>query len=157
MHNVQGKISGSVVYGFIGVYRRPGRCLRATVRVGVAGRRPVGRYRSCLRFYRPRLLLGRARAVTFRSDAGIPKQASAVMVKIIGGDFDGAELPAAQVLTPPWDMFDASELCDGEGVGEFEPGTRCRVISKDGRCKAYHVGDVFVYNGRMWKPVKEGE
>ena len=90
-----------------------------------------------------------------RSDAGIPKQAAAVMVKIIGGAFDGAELPAAQVLTPPWDMFDASELCDGEGVGEFELSTRCRVISEDGRCKAYHVGDVFVYNGRMWKPVRE--
>jgi len=95
--------------------------------------------------------------VAERSDTGIPKQASAVMVKIIGGAFDGAELPAAQVLTPPWDIFDADELRHGEGIGEFEPGTRCRVISEDGRCKAYRVGDLFEYNGRMWKPVKGGE
>ena len=95
-----------------------------------------------------------------RSDAGIPnanRSAPRGHVRIIGGDFDGAELPAAQVLTPPWDMFDASELCDGEGVGEFEPGARCRVISEDGRCKAYHVGDVFVYNEWQWLPVKDGE
>ena len=92
-----------------------------------------------------------------RSDTGIPKPSSVVMVRIIGGDFDGEELPAAQVLPPPWKAFGKKELLDGEGVGEFETGTRCRVISRDGRRKLYRIGDMFEYNGRQWLPVNGDE
>jgi len=96
--------------------------------------------------------------VTARSDTGIPKENNnRAMVKIIGGMFDGSEFPATQVLPKAWDVFGKTELLNDEGLGEYDPGTRCRVIFVSQGCTKYRVGDLFEYNGRMWKPVKGGE
>ena len=91
-----------------------------------------------------------------RSDAGIPKENNNhALVRIIGGLFDGSEFPATQVLPKAWDVFGKLELNSGEGLGEYDPGTRCRVIFVSRGCTKYRIGDLFEYNGWQWLPVKE--
>jgi len=68
-------------------------------------------------------------------------------VRIIGGQFDSVELPADQVLPV---------LVEGEAclIGEYEPGTHCRVIERTPRSR-YKVGARYVYDGGRWLPARE--
>jgi len=98
--------------------------------------------------------------VVVRSDTGIPKgNSNQTRVRIIGGMFDGNVIPATQVLPAPWEVFGKHELEDGEGAGEFETGTRCRIIRLWSRNTnpEYVLDALFEYNGRQWLPVEEGE
>lgn len=81
-------------------------------------------------------------------------------VRIIGGQLDGAVFPADEVLPPLWEALSSSELEDeieaGCGFGEWETGTRCRIISVNSS-SSYVLDALFEYNGRQWLPVEVNE
>ena len=68
-------------------------------------------------------------------------------VEIIGGEFDGAQFPACEVLPPPETVFPVADVKDDYGA--FETGTRCVVISVARKSK-YRLGDVYEYDGKRW-------